>query len=249
MKTFALVLVSIICQACTTRDLDNTHSIPANSGTYLQNSDAGAPPDKAEVKKLSLKESQIDTYDLKNTLGLLGTKDRSPKKDEFIRIYNKDGSLWFEFSLHDAERTQQLIEENENFRPFRYQADADWFYFNCVGQDDRYYHVIVNDDSALIKFVKKDDPMLSLGTWEEYILNCFTVEFDSNHNPLHEAPNGKRSQTVDVSKSVYFHPEKIEGDWLKVRWHENNDDEQPAKFGWIKWKIDQKLVLGLAEIA
>ena len=56
-------------------------------------------------------------------------------------------------------------------------------------------------------------------------------------------PKGK-IKVVELPKEVTFHPVKMEGEWLKVSWdvakHRDN-----AGSGWIKWKANGKLLIGL----
>lgn len=247
MKIIILTVFSLIFQACT-RAIESQPQVQPNLTTNVQDVNRTNPSPVAGVKKDPVKAPQIDLYDIKSSLGLVGTKDKEYAKDEFIRIYNRDGSLWYEFSPYDEEKARESIERNENFRPFRYTTDYNWFYFNCVGQDSRYYHVIVNDETGLKKFVRKDDPILKLGTWEMYILDCFAVGFERENNALRDEPNG-RPLTGDIPKHLNFHPEKIKGDWLKVRWHDNDDDKEVPRFGWVRWKENGKIVISVYETA
>ncbi len=243
-----IIILSLSFQSCASRGVEN--QLSKNPNSYPNETPVNRSyllvPSHAE-KDLEA-SSPIDSYDLKDSLGWVGTKDKSFAKDESIRIYNEDGSLWYEFSPNHEESARESIEQNENFRPFRYSTDYNLFYFNAVGQDKRYYHVIVNDETGLTKLIRKDDPHIRLGTWEEYILDSFAIEFDANSNPLLQKAEGQPVNHV-VRNSINYRPDKIEGDWLKVRWFENNDDRNKPEFGWVRWRKDNRLVLNIFEIA
>jgi hypothetical protein len=187
------------------------------------------------------KREPLETYDIANSKGLISLKG------SLLRIYNQDGSLWFEASIANEEAARASLDATEDFRPFRYDTD-DWsIHLNYVGHDERYYHVIVNDETGLKKFIKKDDPNFQVGTWEQYILDCFAVQFDPESNPLLDQPNGNAQGSIP--KQWRRDPEEIRGEWLRIGWHENDDDKQPRHHGWIKWKDNNKIIVGLFEIA
>ncbi len=203
--------------------------------------------DSNETRVHSIDESDIG-YNLRNSRGLIRTNNESALKANSLLIYNKDGSVWYEFQFSSANNTQQSTSDGGPFRPFRYDPSEHNVAFNLIGETARYYEVIVNEESGITKYVKKDDPILRRGTWDQYILECFAVGFDSRSNPLSQNPNGQPADVVS-QKSETFHPEKISGNWLKVQWRENDDEKRPARSGWIRWKEDNRIVIELFETA
>lgn len=237
MKLFGKVaipfLITLLIQGCATRDQVQTNPKPTaiNEDLAKPTETPGEPED-----------AEFDYYDLKQSLGLVSIKEIRFGKNQVMRLYNQDGTLWFALSLDDEETARETIERKEDFHPFRADHD-DWsFVFNCVRQDRRYYHVVVNEDTGSKKFIRKDESHFKLGTWEQYILDCFAVDFKAADNPLREEPNG-RPILVAISKGSTFHPDKIDGDWLKVRWSAGDDGTRGPNFGWIKWKENNRIVI------
>lgn len=184
---------------------------------------------------------QTDINSIKNTKGLIVLSDRDSKED-FIRFYNEDGSLWYKFTFY-YEDIGGKFEENENFRAFAFHRDYFLLALKCVGEDKSRYEVIVNEETGLKKFVKKDDPTLKFQTWEDHITKAFAVDFNRDENPLRETLEGK-IKAVELPKEVTFHPVKIEGEWLKVSWDVSKHGDN-ADSGWVKWKENQKILVEL----
>jgi hypothetical protein len=159
---------------------------------------------------------QTDIDSIKNTKGLIVLdKDRYGKTD-FIRFYNEDGSLWYEFTYYYDESDGKFEYANENFRAFAFHIEYFVLALKCVGEDKNRYEVIVNEETGLKKFVRKDDPTLKFETWEDHILKLFAVGFNREENPLREMPEGK-VKTIELPKEVFFHPVEIKGEWLSIR--------------------------------
>lgn len=229
-------LITLVIQGCVVSNIENQPQAQTNSEPAAIKEDLPETPVAPEPPK----DAPFDYYNIRTSIGLLHFTEKRVTDDKVIRLYNDDGSLWFAFSLNDEETARQTIEGNKDLQPFRADMDNSYaFVFNCVGQDRRYYHVVVNEDTGSKKFIRKDDPHFKLGTWEQYILDCFAVDFRASDNPLREEPKGPPI-TVDASKRPTFHPEKIDGDWLRVRWSEGDDDTKEIKYGWIKWKEKEK---------
>lgn len=246
MKLLTLLSLSLVFGACTTQALENQTVAKTNPEPAAQNTNSAKPAE--DVKKEPEKVHQPDIYDISNSLGLLHLIDEPSRKNEPIKIYNEDGSLWYEFKITDDEVAQKAFEQNEDLRPFRFDLDDFFFYFNRIGENDRYYQVIVNEDTGLKKFVRKDDPKFKAETWQQYILNCNSVGFDPQQNPLRETPDGQ-FVSGEVSEKLIFSPKEIKGDWLKVSWTNSDDPKEKPKFGWIRWRQDKKIVVDFFETA
>lgn len=112
--------------------------------------------------------------------------------------------------------------------------------FRVVQSDSFYHHVIVNEQTGLTGKIKKSEPLLKYQKWSEHVMNVFSVDFDAMKNPL-------RKDTVQGSKSVYdnnvefYHPSAMNGDWLKLKW----DTDKGQRYGWIRWKKGNTLLVDL----
>ncbi|MEO8648323.1 MAG: hypothetical protein ABI539_04075 [Acidobacteriota bacterium] len=244
-KRTIICLVSILLssQACST-GVANTQVLAPKGQEMNRNTE------RLEVNENVIKTStqndlqtvQADKTSIKNTKGLIVLSDKYGKND-FVRFYNEDGSLWYEFTYYYDDSDGKFEYENANFEPFAFHPDYFVLALKCVGEDKGRYEVIVNEDTGLKKFVKKDDPTLKFQTWDEHITKAFAVSFNREENPLREMPEGK-IKVVELPKEATFHPVKVQGEWLKVNWEVAKHVDH-AGFGWIKWKENQKLLIEL----
>lgn len=257
---YALFLLSLAFQACTTQATENNivektnSSESVNKNTYSETSSDNSVEQKQknleEVKKDEPPE--IEYRNISDSLGLIKITDIGFRKGETVRFYNQDGSLWNEFDVFDENddgKVYENIMQNKDFRPFRYDTESYHFYFDWAGENKLYYQVVVNEETKLKKFVKKDDPHFKADSWENYVLTCFAVEFDEQKNPLRKEINGQIIKNLD--KSLSFQPKEIRGNWLKVKPFDLNkvNDVNNSDFGWIKWKDDNKIVINFFEDA
>ncbi|MBK8810726.1 MAG: hypothetical protein IPN69_08350 [Acidobacteria bacterium] len=105
---------------------------------------------------------QADKSSIKDTKGLIVLSNKYGKND-FVRFYNDDGSLWYEFTFYYDDSDGKFEYEKRRIRPFSFHQD--YFCVSLNGGEDKYrYEVIVNEENGLKKFVKKDDPTLKFET-------------------------------------------------------------------------------------
>lgn len=250
IKILGLILVSLVFLACMTQTNENQLFTEQQSQiNSVQNISQAEIP--AVVKKNKLEEPrQVEFYNIENSLGLLITdEEKRYKPGSTITIFNQDGSVWFKFTFPDQTNNEVIKLYKENLRPFRLMPNEYWVVFNCVGQNRDYYKVVVNEDTKLKKFVKKENSFFNFITWEQYILDSFAVKFNWKKNPLRKKINGE-SFDIEMSRRLTFHTEEIKGEWLKIRWYDTDDKEKKQpRFGWIKWKKDNKIIVQIFEVA
>jgi hypothetical protein len=245
MTIICLVLTLLTSSACSTEVADTQVLKPNNQQANRSNERREVNENLAETN--TQKEFQVVQSDrnlIKNTKGLIVLdKDRYGKND-FIRFYNEDGSLWYEFTFYYDDSDGVFEYENENFRPFAFHSDYFVLALKCVGEDKSRYEVIVNEETGLKKCVKKNDPTLKFETWEDHITEAFAVSFNQEKNPLRKSPEG-RVKNLDLPKEVSFHPVEIKGDWLKVRWDVSKKTKNDAGSGWVRWRENNNLLVEL----
>lgn len=243
MTVICLVLTFVTSQACSTEVAHNQVLTP-NNREIIQDKESQEANNLAKTNVQ--KEQQVvqnDKTSIENTKGLIVLSDQYSKKD-FVRLYNEDGSLWYEFTYFYNDSRGKFEYENENFKPFAFHQDYFVLALKCVGEDKNRYEVIVNEESGLKKFVRKNDPNLKFQTWEDYILKTFAIDFNRKENPLREEPDGK-VKVVDLPKEATFYPVEIKGEWLKVRWDDSKKEGGNIDSGWVKWKENQKILIEL----
>lgn len=244
MKNFIfLCLVSLVLtsEACSMRS-DETNVPRANSEQLDRDKLNRTTGIRTETDAPPHATAQIDKSVIKNTKGLIVLSGRYGKSD-YIRFYNEDGTLWYEFTFYYATAGGKF-ESNEDFLPFAFHPDYFSLALKCTGEDKNRYEVIVNEETELKKFVRKDDPTLKFETWDEHVTKAFAVDFNQAENPLRESPDGK-AKNVDLPKELTFHPVEVKGEWLKVRWDGLQQPKKDAGLGWVKWRDNDHILVEL----
>lgn len=108
----------------------------------------------------------------------------------------------------------------------------------CVAQDEQYYQVKFEDE--VTGFIQRNSKQVVFQTWEEHVLDVFSVDFDIKDNPLRKDPS-EGASTLDFDQDEFYHPNQIKGEWLQVKW----GSEGNWNYGWIKWKEKNKLLIDL----
>lgn len=243
MTAICLLSTLLTSQACSA-EIANTQ-VPPPHGTEVnrneQRRDANELTNQTSTQG-ELPTVQADTTSIKDTKGLIVLSTKYAKSD-FVRFYNDDGSLWYEFTFYYATAGGKF-ESNEDFLPFAFHPDYFSLALKCVAGDKIRYEVIVNEETGLKKFVKKDDATLKFQSWEDHIKGAFAVKFNRVENPLRESPAGK-VKNADLQEDVTFHPVQVNGEWLKVRWGGSQQPKKDAGSGWVKWRDDHQILVEL----
>ena len=167
-------------------------------------------------------------------------------RNDFVRIYNEDGSLWYQFTYYYDDSDGEFEYANDSFEPFAFHQDYFLLALKCVGRANGRYEVIVNEETGLRKYVRGGDPALKFETWEEHLLTTFAINFNREENPLLNEPEGQL-KSVSFTERVVFQPVEVRGDWLKIRWNANGNSENHRRveydYGWIRWKMDERLLI------
>ena len=177
------------------------------------------------VSNSSLTDRGRQTKDL----GVVKLKESYQDKLGILKLYNKNGSIWLSFKFTDNFKSPLLD-------PLSLKTDDGILVFNCIGEHNAFYAVIVSRDHYLVKYIKKSDANFLFETWQQRILSVFAVEFDDKTNPLRENPSTV-SQRLNYNDNDFYHPMKIKGNWLKVKSNDTN------RTGWIKWCNDKGKML------
>lgn len=164
---------------------------------------------------INLSETNGDEK-IENAIGILTTNNKY-KFGDTIHVYQSNGKL-----LTILKRTDE------------YQIIA----LKCLAKTAVSYEVqLENGKKGMISKYSKH---IKFQTWEEHILSLFSVGFSENHNPLMDKPSLK-SKKLNFDKDEFYHPKRIEGEWLQVEW----DNSSKKEYGWIRWKNKGRLLVEL----
>jgi hypothetical protein len=160
--------------------------------------------------------------------GVVGLKETATG---LLDIYDRSGTIWKRVDLEQDSIVDTTL------KPHSIKLDYNNLVFRCLREDTTYYAVIADENSGLVKYVKKDDPHFAFQTWEQHLLHVFSVGFDEKGNALRASPDAG-SATLPFNKEENYHPVEIRGDWMKVQGGGNK-----RSGGWVKWKEGHKLIL------
>ena len=178
--------------------------------------------------------SQIRTYSIENTIGLL-VANVGNKVSQPLSILNKDGSLWNQVAFEGNQKSKLA-----SLIPFAKDEDTYLLAFRCLRKADGYYQVIVDENKKVIKYVKVNDEFFIFQTWQNYITGCFSVDFDPNNNPI-KSGLSVDTKVISYDSDEFYLPVKIQGDWLQIKWGTENN----WSYGWIQWKKNGALIIEL----
>ena len=184
-------------------------------------------------------------------LGVLEVKIETYKEN--IVILNKDGSTWTKFDFdfenkldnkdsYTFDDIKRLYNWNDDFKPYAFHIDNSLLMFICTGVNDDKYKVVVNKETGLEKYIKKENFWI-LRNWQEHIIHSVvSIDFEIKSNPIRSNPNDEAT-IIKVSANIdpVIEPIEINGDWLKIRYWQNERE----MIGWIKWKICNQIILKL----
>jgi hypothetical protein len=114
--------------------------------------------------------------------------------------------------------------------------------FICTGIEGEKNKVIVNKETGLEKYIKKENYWV-LRNWQDHLIHSVaSIDFDKEKNavrlkPTEETAILKMSMNIDP----VIEPIEIKDDWLKIRYWENEREMT----GWIRWKIDNQIIVTL----
>lgn len=171
-------------------------------------------------------------------------------ESENFQIFNKDGSVWCNYSYKKAKCLDGKNSDVE-ILPFAYHPDYYLLKFIMTRKSDKFIEIVVNEKSGLKKYIDKNLAGMKTETWKEHILNLFAV--DVNKNQLYDKPNGIKIKSFP-SAVVETKPVEVNGDWLKVRFKVKEDyktsvpitkevEEAAGKFAWVKWRQNGKVLI------
>ncbi|REJ78296.1 MAG: hypothetical protein DWQ47_02205 [Acidobacteria bacterium] len=175
-------------------------------------------------------------------------------ENDTVRIYNKGGAVWYEFSYYDEAAFDELESINTDFRPFSFHPDYLVLAMRVVGEDSALYEVVVNEESDLRKFVRKNDPVLKYEEFGEHLKTVYAIDFDTQKNPVLSQPDGEPVM-IEYSKVRIFKPEEADGDWVKISWQlaeasaGNAESIAMQNEGWIRWKDGSKMIVEIYYVA
>jgi len=183
-------------------------------------------------------QAEVENYDshilyrsslIGNTIGFVRL-DISAELDREnnIEFLNDDGTLWHSFCA-DVARHNFLFDRELN-HTWLSSFEIGGLIMRCVAKSEKYYYVVVNERTNLVKRVRKHNDLF-FQPLEFHILQT-VVWTDFDINPFRTYPNDD-AQVADSSrfKDKLLAPVEMEGEWIKII-----EVFSEEVLGWIRWR-------------
>lgn len=177
-----------------------------------------------------------------------------------IKLYD-DAKLKSEYGV--LERSTDLLEQNQlNICSKYHEPEYGLLHFVCLEERSDYFKIYINNRD--VKYIPNDKKVYFL-TWEEYIQSTIGIRRkrgETKNNPLRMTPS-ESSSIIEIPKGhELLCPVEIKGDWIKVKYDcfygssgYLEYEGQPCKqyidnceeelVGWVKWKENEKTLIGM----
>lgn len=176
------------------------------------------PPQKVTaVKPTAIKATAVDFVRLKT--------DSVPQ----LQLLNQDGSIWKTIVYDDYFSDSSIV-------PYAMKPENWLLIFRCVGQENGWYKVVVQEEKQIVKYISCKDSHFFPETQQDNIINACCVGFDEKNNPMREKPSMQAKEVLnDPDTDALNESIRIEGDWLLI--------QKNTTQGWIKWRDEKGTLL------
>lgn len=171
---------------------------------------------------------------------------------EIGSIYNKDGVLWYQFSIYPNSPLYYPQNTKEGFSPFNIfkRALFDEFFFRLVAESPNWYEVEINEKTQKTKYIARNDHFFAKTTYEYWVrpgsrtVPGSYIRVDNKSVPLLNGINGEKIDDYIEGKNNTYHVVEIKGDWIQVRQNDGNKSETERIRGWVRWRDGRKILVG-----
>lgn len=185
--------------------------------------------------------SNAQTID--NSIGIVTLTKAYDESNKELKILNKNGSVWktidcFCLKGHSnkkcLKREKKLDIVSYGFKTLKVK---------CLAKENGRYTVMFNEKSPKIKYIEFSD-YFKFQTWEEYILGATTIGFNPDSGIL-DTIAGTKIYPNENERAHFFKPIETKGYWLKVKWDKNqmNENNPEYRYGWLKWRDEEKITV------
>jgi hypothetical protein len=142
---------------------------------------------------------------------------------------------------------KDLEKQKEWLQPEILWLDYFDFTFRCLSQTDKWYELIVNNESQKVFWLKKTNST-QFNNWEEYLIDMFGVERNADFPQQIRTKPTDNSLEVQYQGTDCFEVKSMKGDWIEISTpdycdEDYTDSKTPIKSGWIKWRTGNKLLI------
>ncbi|MFT5780259.1 MAG: hypothetical protein ACI837_003220 [Crocinitomicaceae bacterium] len=183
--------------------------------------------------------------DMANSIGVVTIGEKYDDSDHKIELLNEDGSIWYLVDCYEP------LTYNPDFRILAFKPDYFLFKIKCKRETPMHYEVVVNEQTGLTKTLKKSTKV-KLVNWEEYVTDVFSVDFEPTDIQVLDRIGGTAISEQPKKESLII-PKKLNGEWLRIIWTSGNyeypSDSSNVRTGWIKWRVNNRIVITLYHLS
>jgi len=162
------------------------------------------------------------------------------RSSDVLTLYNKDGLLWYQFSVNPANSNHFLRNIKKEFLPFAtYLSGPDAVILRMIGESSHWYEVEINEETRETKFVLKSDPMWAKTKWIYWLYEIKFLKFNDEQQSLLDKPDGKVIEASSDLQFYHFRFLKADGDWAYVE----GIGLQKLYYGWIRWRKGRDMLI------
>lgn len=157
-----------------------------------------------------------------------------------VILYNRDATIWYNFSIDSFSPNHFLKNRKEGFLPFSAHIGNEGITLRMVSESPNWYEVEVNEETQATKFIVKSDPSWVKITWNYLLARVRLLSFDEENQPqLYDKPNGSViEETSEIKWRELSFRLKIEGEWAFVEGYKSSKKYQ----GWVRWRKGRKML-------
>ncbi len=181
----------------------------------------------------------------------LGPEEWQAKR--FLTIYNRDGSIWYHFSVQpsDPDFYRKRPISRKDFVPLgpvpRFNEEGDEIltdsqvFLRLVAEAPNWYEVEVNSESRETKYLDRTDGLWTKVDWSDVFNQSAFVYFDPTSVAVLEKPNGKPATECRANTSTKHTFSKLDGDWMFI---DDRIFQASDCRGWVRWRKGQAILIG-----
>ncbi len=173
-------------------------------------------------------------------------RDDEYLKADSLSLYDRNGTVWYKFSLTPSKDDYFLKNKKDLFSPFAVPGMTINPYLprkvilRMTGESEHWYEVEINEKTRETRFVLKNDSTWAKTNWSYWLYFWTNLKIDGNKTKLLDKPDGK---VIDSSSEIVFDTLrflKSDGEWANVKGFHNNKEY----IGWIRWRSDRNILVG-----
>jgi len=166
----------------------------------------------------------------------------SPKENEPIRIIQ-----FFNDKSINSWNIRDFNKQKDWLKPEILLLDYSSLIFRCLKVTDKWFNVIVNNETNETLWIKKDD-LTTFSDWESYLKEMFGVARLSDQPQIIRSLPTENSEEIEYKGEDCFQVKSMKGEWIEIFTSEYCDESYTdsktiIKSGWIKWRKGNELLI------